>query len=124
MAGQRDAPVRLVVSSVRRGRVAFNQVVMEQQEAPAGVMLVAIDSARGLYVWLRPFESVAAASSPQAPGYSRALAGFEVESPPDFLGPAVFIPSSKIPTDTWNELPRLRTNALNRALRQPLGFGD
>jgi hypothetical protein len=124
MSGQRNAAVRLVVSSVRQGRVGFNQVVMEQQQAPAGVMLVAIDKANGLYVWLKPFEVVAAASSPQAPGYSRALPSFEVASPPAFLGPAVFIPASQIPVETWNELPGLKTNALNRALRQPLGFGD
>jgi hypothetical protein len=117
--------VRLCSRRVENGRVGFNQVVLEQQEhPPVGLMLVGVDAERGLYLWLRPFDVVAPHSIPQAPGYSRALSPFDVADPPAFLGPPVFLPGDRLDSDLWEELPDLRTNSLNKALRQLFGLGE
>jgi hypothetical protein len=108
---------------MKGGRVAFNQVVMEQQEPPAGVMLVAIDPDRGLYLWLRPHDLVdEPATIAQAPGYSRTLPPFLVDEPPPYLGPPVFVAKQKIAM--WDEIIGKATNSLNRAIRDLLGIGD
>src|SRR4051812_323620 len=87
---------------------------MEQQDSPAGVMLVAIDRGAGLYVWLRPHNDLAQHTIPQAAGYSRALPPFPVNDPPEFLGPPVFFPKETVVG--WDELEGKQTNSLNRAI--------
>ncbi len=114
--------VRLISRTVDNGRVSFNQVVMDQQEPPAGIMLVAIDPDAGLYVWLRPHDSLAEHTIAQAPGYSQMLPPFAIEDPPDYLGPPVFFPKETIAG--WDEIAGKQTNTLNRAIRDLFGVGD
>src|SRR4051794_26693391 len=111
--------IRLISRTMNGGRVAFNQVVMEQQEPPAGVMLVAINPDTGLYVWLRPHYLVdEPATVAQAPGYSRTLPPFPVDDPPPYLGPPVFVARENIAT--WDEIIGKATKSLNRAIRDLL----
>lgn len=112
--------VRVVTRKIENGRVAFNQVVMEQHTPPPGVLLVGIDPERGLYVWLRSHESLAPETIPQAGGYSRALRPFPVHNPPGFLGAPVFFPNETI--DGWDEILAGRTNTLNREVRSLFGI--
>ncbi len=98
--------VRLVSRTIDGGRLSFNQVVMEQQASPAGVMLVAIDRGEGLYIWLRPPDDLAQHTSPQAAGYSRALPPFAVDNPPPFLGPPVFFPKETVKGGTRSRASR------------------
>jgi hypothetical protein len=120
--GVRSAVVALkvVVRRVENGRVGFNQVVMEQQAPPPGVLLVAIDADRGLFVWLRSHDTVASHTVPQAAGYSRAIAAFAVAGPPSFLGDPVFFPKEDI--EGWDDIIREQTNTLNREIRELFGI--
>jgi hypothetical protein len=55
MAGGGKGHVRLVSRTVdKSGRVAFDQVVLEDAEATAGVLFAAVEPERGLSVWVRP----------------------------------------------------------------------
>jgi len=76
--------LKVVTRRVDDGRVSFNQVVMEQQPAPPGILLVAIDVGEGLYVWLRSHGTLAPHTVPQAAGYSRSLPPFPIADPPPY----------------------------------------
>lgn len=112
--------VRVIVRTADDGRVGFNQVVMEQQDPPAGVLLVAIEPDEGLYVWLRSHNALAPHTIPQAKGYSRALLPFDIGHAPSFLGEAVFISRDEI--DGWDEIVGGQTNTLNREIRKLFGI--
>lgn len=112
--------VRVVTRRVQNGRVAFNQVVMEQQPTPPGVLLVAIDADTGLYVWLRSHDTVAPHSIPQAPGYSRGLPPVVISAPPPFVGDPVFFPKDDV--DGWDAIVGQPTHTLNREVRKLFGI--
>jgi hypothetical protein len=113
--------VRVVSRRVADGRVTFNQVTLVQQPAPSGVLLVAIDLAAGLYVWLKPHDEVDARAHDQAPGYSRGLPAIDPLNPPAWLGQPVFIPSTDIDAPEWEVFTTAQTMTLNRAVRELFG---
>jgi hypothetical protein len=117
-----DAPIRVIARTVGAGRVGFNQVVMEQNAAPAGVMLVAIDPDEGLHVWLRPNHAFDGHTIPQARGYSSTIPPFVIDDPPEYLGDAVFIDKDNVPG--FESLLELQTNALNHAIREIFGVSS
>ena len=106
---------RIVTATVSGGRVAFNQVVMEQDpNPPAGVLLAGWDQAAGVYIWRCAQEKIARHSAEQARGYSRCVPGFSVRTPPFWLGPPTFY--SKTAFASWPTVDGLATNAKRAAI--------
>jgi hypothetical protein len=114
--------IRVVTSTVKNGRVSFNQVVLEQSPAPSGILFAAVDLDFGIHLWLRPQPLVAAVTVAQAPGYSKMLPGFDLASPPPELGSSVSIPRSAIDSATWGQVGAAHTNTLNKLVRELFGF--
>jgi hypothetical protein len=111
--------VRLVVATFRNdGRATFNQVVMHQDSAPAGVLLVGIDPNAGLHLWLKPHTLIAGIAKRQAGKYSSYLS-INLSAPPPALGDSVFIDKAKLPAHL--RLGGARTNTLHNAVRKMLG---
>lgn len=114
--------LRVITLTVKNGRVSFNQVVMEQQQPPPGLLLIAVDPDAGLYVWMKSHDAVAPHTVAQAAGYSRALPPIDIDAPPSFLGDPVFF--SKESIDGWDEIVDGRTNTLNREVRKLFGIAS
>lgn len=106
--------------TVRNGIAHFNQVVLENEDPPESVILVAVEPARGLFIWEAPFIALFEHSTPQHPGYSRSIPEFPLHSPPRYLGEPEFDPREAY-GDGWDRLVVARTNTLNRKLREYLG---
>lgn len=117
--------VRVVVATVNDDRMAgFNQVVMERDSPPQGVLLVAVDLQAGLHLWLAPFATVQPLSRVQISGYSRSLQ-INVDTPPTQLGlPVVISPSQvdAIRPGLWSEICDAQTGAKNRLVSETFGF--
>jgi hypothetical protein len=103
------------------GRVTFNQVTMVREPPPPGVLLVAIDPASGLYVWLKPHAEVDPHTQDQHPGYSRLLPAIDPLNPPPYLGDPVFVPAAIVDPADWQIITSAHTMALNRAVRALFG---
>ncbi len=106
---------RIVISTIKDdGRVQFGQAVMEQQEAPQRVILVALDPDFGLVYWECSHNKLSPHTLSQHPGYSRCLPAFDIDDEPVFLGDAYEIPREDIAN--WSEIVRARTRAKNRLI--------
>jgi hypothetical protein len=114
--------IRVVASTIKDGRVGFNQVVMRRSPDPAGLLLVGIDPSAGLYVWLKPHDDIVPITSVQVPGYSDCIGAFSVAAPPPELGNGVFIDSRNIPATLWAQITTARTNTLHKAVSDALGL--
>src|ERR1035441_3680506 len=71
-------PIRVICGTIKDRAVTFKQVVMENDPAPEGILLVRFDPERGISLWLKPFAVVEKEAKPQAVGYSREAARAQV----------------------------------------------
>lgn len=107
---------RIVVSTIKNGRVGFGQVIMEQQKAPKQIILVALDSEFGLIYWECSHRKLKSHTVPQHSGYSRCLPAFTVDEEPTFLGGGYELPMVEIAN--WPEIMNARTRAKNALVRE------
>lgn len=120
-----DYPLDIKVSSstiTKTGRVGFNEVVIVGNPPPAGLLLVAIDPDRGLYVWLVSQATIDEHSRRQHGTYSKRVASFRLSEPPAWLGAPVFIEQGKIPPSIWEEILEKKTRALQAAVARVFGL--
>jgi len=108
---------RVVVSTVREdGRVAFGQVIMEQQTDPKEIVLVALDPDIGLFYWNTTPRKLNPHTRAQHQGYSRCLPAFAVDDWPDHLGDSYEFPKEEI--DNWFAIEGANTRAKNKLIRE------
>jgi hypothetical protein len=104
-----------VTRTVTDGRLSFNQVVKTSDDPePAAVLLVGWDQDAGVYLWLKSQADVLQHSSPQHGDYSRGIARFKLESPPDWLGTPTFLDKDLF--DGWEDIGALQTNTKRAAI--------
>jgi hypothetical protein len=119
MAARRK-PIRVICRTLDRGQVSFNQVVMEQQSPPDGLLLAAIDPETGVYIWMTSYGNVEKHTVKQAGGYSRQLPGVSPSQPPPYLGNPVFLPIDSIAPADWQTILGAQTNGKNKAVKEAL----
>jgi hypothetical protein len=107
---------RIIVSTIKDGKVQFGQAVMEQQPDPKRVILVALDPDFGLLYWECSHRRLKPHTVPQHAGYSRCLRPFFIDEEPSFLGEGYELPKENIPD--WQKLMEARTNAKNKLIRE------
>jgi hypothetical protein len=106
-----------VVSTVKEdGRVAFGQVIMEQQPDPKEIVLVALDPYYGLFYWKTTPRKLKLHTRPQHLGYSRYLSAFAVDDWPDHLGKGYELPKDEI--DNWFAIVEANTRTKNKLIRE------
>jgi len=115
-------PIRVVSATVRKdGRLHFNQVKMLQDQPPAGVMLVGVDKAVGLLLWLVPQALIEQHAKVQHHGYSAALS-FVAAIPPPGFPPSVVVPHTALTAQQWSQIQSARTNTMHRHVADLFGL--
>jgi hypothetical protein len=120
-----DYPLDIKVSSStisKTGRVGFNEVVIVDSPPPAGVLMVGIDPAKGLYVWLVAQDTINEHAKTHHGTYSKRIASFKISEPPAWLGRPVLIEQGKIPPAIWDEILMKKTRALQAAVARVFGL--
>lgn len=107
---------RVLVSTIKDGRVQFGQAIMEQQADPQSVILVALDPDGGLLYWEVKPSKLKPHTRSQHMGYSRCLPPFPIDNEPDFLGEGRVIPKEEI--ENWAEIMGAHTRAKNNLIRE------
>lgn len=112
-----DSHLRVVTSTVKNGRVGFNQVVLGTVDpTPAGVLMAGYDPDHGVHLWFKSQEDVEANAKPQHgdSGYSFYVGRFSLDDPPPWLGKPIFLAKEGF-TD-WPDIEALNTNAKRAAI--------
>lgn len=107
---------RVVVSTIKNGRVQFGQAIMEQQPDPKHVILVALDPDFGLFYWETTPRKLKPRTVPQHSGYSRCLPPFPIDDEPNFLGAGYELPKDEIAN--WDKIVGAHTRAKNNLIRE------
>ncbi|MGI8557879.1 MAG: hypothetical protein ACR2ND_06170 [Solirubrobacteraceae bacterium] len=118
-------PIRVVSGTIKDGVVNFNQVVMERDAPPVGVLLAGIDPDEGIAaLWLRPLSAIEEVATTQISGYSRHLR-IELGGPPEAIGEPVVIRAAAIDAirpGLRTEIVESNTNTKNKLVREAFGW--